>query len=564
MSSVKKKAAGNWGILSAAIFGAITLVFVLISGESVILQIHDNLDSVIPLYKMMKDSHLYWTFGSSAPMLGGIDRNYLSSDLSLYAWLHMLFPAFSAIVIGWYIKIAIAVAGFIFLGRTVFSDGDRNIFAVCGLIYGILPTFPTTPFGFASIPVLLAVLIRIYRKADMRLYPALLAYPLLSNFSVFGIFICAYIALFFIIDWIVSKKPAWRLVGALAAISAGFVIAEWRLFYVMFFTHEETIRSTFSTQYTPAGTAVRLFVNSLIRWDYSAATYFVIPVCALYLIYLNYGYIRRKEHGMLRDPFNMAAAWQLLNSFIYAVCNMRWFQEILGAVIPPLKGLELNRTVWFSPFVWYFMLMIILCRLPWKNVFKVLVLLAAFIAVCMFPATYNHIRYNVESTAAKIKGGETDLPSYEEFYAEDLFARIREDIGYDGEWSIAYGMHPAILNYNGIATLDGYYSFYPAEYKMQFRKLIAPELEIDPDNRDYFDSWGGRAYVFSPDCESKKYYSIAADEADMLIDPAVFKEMGGKYVFSAVKIRNAEELGLYETGVYGGGSEYTIYVYSVS
>ena len=99
---------------------------------------------------------------------------------------------------------------------------------------------------------------------------------------------------------------------------------------------------------------------------------------------------------------------------------------------------------------------------------------------------------------------------------------------------------------------------------MQFRKLIAPELEIDPDNRDYFDSWGGRAYVFSPDCESKKYYSIAADEAEMLIDPAVFKEMGGKYVFSAVKIRNAKELGLYETGVYGGGSEYTIYVYSAS
>ena len=52
------------------------------------------------------------------------------------------------------------------------------------------------------------------------------------------------------------------------------------------------------------------------------------------------------------------------------------------------------------------------------------------------------------------------------------------------------------------------------------------------------------------------------DEADMLIDPEVFKEMGGEYVFSRVLVKNSEDLDLTEIGVYTDDeSPYTIYVY---
>ena len=54
---------------------------------------------------------------------------------------------------------------------------------------------------------------------------------------------------------------------------------------------------------------------------------------------------------------------------------------------------------------------------------------------------------------------------------------MKEDIGYEGEWSAAYGLHPAVLEYNGIATLDGYLGFYPQSYKEDFRRIIAPALE---------------------------------------------------------------------------------------
>ena len=51
----------------------------------------------------------------------------------------------------------------------------------------------------------------------------------------------------------------------------------------------------------------------------------------------------------------------------------------------------------------------------------------------------------------------------------------------------------------------------------------------------------------------------------MLIDPMAFKEMKGKYVFSRVKIKNADSLDIYEVGVFfEKDSPYTIYVYRIN
>lgn len=48
----------------------------------------------------------------------------------------------------------------------------------------------------------------------------------------------------------------------------------------------------------------------------------------------------------------------------------------------------------------------------------------------------------------------------------------------------------------------------------------------------------------------------------MLIDPDVFRKMGGEYVFLRVSITNAEELGMEKQGIFEDAeSPYTIYVY---
>ena len=123
-------------------------------------------------------------------------------------------------------------------------------------------------------------------------------------------------------------------------------------------------------------------------------------------------------------------------------------------------------------------------------------------------------------------------------------------------------MHPSVINYNDIASLDGYLSYYSKDYKEKFRTLIEPDFEVDPDNQNYFDTWGGRAYIFSTDVSFGPYRTSEVTKADMLIDADVFREMGGKYVFSRVEISNADALGIEQIGVYENEkSPYTIYVY---
>ena len=254
--------------------------------------------------------------------------------------------------------------------------------------------------------------------------------------------------------------------------------------------------------------------------------------------------------------------WLGFNCVMYGVDKTELLHVFLGNVFPPLAGFSFARTLWFNPFVWYFAFAMVLCRLPWKPV-RSLLLLAAFGIVCTNPSAYNTIKANVEMVVCEVVQGEAYEPlTYEEFYSEDLFRQIKEDIGYDSEWAIAYGMHPAVLQYNQIATLDGYASMYPLEYKQTFRELIEPALLADPARAKYFDTWGGRAYAFSKNVTYNPDRYMSTKEADLKIDPQVFRQMGGQYVFSRVAVKNAGALGLTEIGVYTNEtSPYTIYVY---
>lgn len=59
--------------------------------------------------------------------------------------------------------------------------------------------------------------------------------------------------------------------------------------------------------------------------------------------------------------------------------------------------------------------------------------------------------------------------SYREYFSTELFDKIKEEIGYEGEKAVAYGLDPGVLAYNGISTLDGVLSYYPLSYKEAFR-----------------------------------------------------------------------------------------------
>lgn len=194
------------------------------------------------------------------------------------------------------------------------------------------------------------------------------------------------------------------------------------------------------------------------------------------------------------------------------------------------------------------------------------VLAVAAVLVIVFSGTrYNDLYHTcVDQAYRVIKGQKSEPLSYGEFYSTELFEAAKEDIGYRGQWSAAYGFYPAVLEYNGISTLDGYLGFYSQSYKTMFRKIIAPALERMEDSREYYDSWGARAYLYSgtePSIVSAGR-SMTDKPEEIYIDLDAFKDLGGRYIFSRLELLNAQEAGLTLEGVYTHeASPYTLYVY---
>lgn len=561
----------NWGIFFAAVFLSAAAIYVIVRREAIYVTIHDFLDATHVYLTMLKDHGLFWTLKGDVPFLGGVDRNRLPSEFKLYNWLYMVFPAFPALVVGWFLRIAVSIAGFLVLSRFLpeYSAGKRNLAAICGLIYGIFPSFTVEGIGFASLPLLLALFLSIYRKPKPYHYVLLLFYPILSSFVFFGIFICGYLVLFFVIDWIVRKKPAFRMLFSLLPIAAGYILTEWRLFSVMFFSGEASIRGSYETDYIGYASAVRMALSKFVNGEFhcdALQKYFVLPVCLIFFVYINIRYIlQHQPKRILTDYYNWIVLWLLGNAFIYPLEYLEGFQSFIKRTIPPLAGFGFSRTLWFNPFLWYFLFFVLLLRIG-RAWLRNLLWIGAFTVVCCVPVQYNAIIYNVPGVYGlycKMTGTEPHL-SYGEFYSAELFDRIKKDIGYDGEWSAAYGMHPAVLNYNDISTLDGYFTLYPLSYKEEFREVIAPELAVNESGRDYYDGWGGRAYLFSREISYQPDRTMKQNEADLLIDPDAFRKLGGEYIFSRVLIRNAEALGFSEPAVYSDeNSPYTIYVYKM-
>ena len=515
---------------------------------------------------MYRDNDLFFSIGQDIPYLGGVCKSGFTLT-RLYSWLFVLLPTFEAYMVGWFMGILISIAGFSLLGKELLSDykAKCGTVAFCGFLYGLLPTFPSQTLGFASLPLLLYLMIKIYRTKRPIYMVLLFFYPVFSSLACFGVIACIFAFMFFIIDWIVKKKPSWIMLAATFVLGAGFIAMDWQMLYNMLFSGSASIRSSFESETASFFETLKTIVLSFGKGHvHSGAlhSFVVLPVCGIFFLCLNVGFIKKKEYKkIIKEPYNWLMFWIVFNCIIYGLDNTWIFKKIISTVIPPLSGFSFARTLWFNPFLWYFSYMITLCRLK-KNWLINSLKILAFIVLCVFPVTYNLIGNNLLILKSDVTGAETDRLTYHEFYSEDLFEDIKADIGYDGEWSVAFGMYPAVLQYNGIATLDGYLSKYPADYKEEFRKLIAPELEVDEENAEYFDNWGGRAYIFSDEVPYDAGKTVEVDEATMRIDPEVFREMGGEYVFSRVLVKNADDLGLDEIGVYTDDeSPYTIYVY---
>ena len=686
--------------IPVALFLILAAVLYFVAGDRAQIGVADNLDLFQAQYQMLKNTGTFTAHGASAPFLHGISRDVLPGELSLEALLYALLPSLTAYLVMYFLKVILATVSFTLLALELekrgllFPQSGKmarreagsgkgtagnvmgksepehaviwNLAVLSGFAYGLLNLFPSFGISFASIPLLVWMVLRLMR-ADRKHAAGWLAgifcYPLLSYFSYFGIFFLWYLLLAFLgkIIWefflIGRKKKAafakdgsWnhsgkkdvcfvktrrekssvgksgmeealRLLFALLVLALGYAVCEYRLFGQMLFGSETTIRDTM-VQASLSGKEIlqwvgRLLLHGVDMHAESAHQMVVLPVCLAYFVILNLGYLCRREwKKAATDLYNLCALILLFNSAVYGLYYLEPFRSAVETILPPLKGFQFSRTSFFNPFLWYGMFFLALLRLyAWladragaiapenqigdmsgnrkqnqrndvackveepresrrlgrvggesRNVVWFFAG-AAILAILLYNNSYNDLLHTAKSELKRTLGRQQeDSLSYGEFYSEELFQEACQEIGYSGEWSVAYGFHPAVLEYNGIATLDGYLGFYPESYKEEFRKVIAPALEVNEGARSYYDEWGARCYLYSPDqatiVEAVRNYPHPEDE--LAIAPEALRGLDCRYIFSRIRITNAEEMQLrLRLTKISEKSPYTLYVYEL-
>lgn len=575
--SIKK----NWYIyFTALVLVAQAIVFLFFREDSYI-QVHDNLDLFVAHYQMMKLNKAWFGENVSLPMLHGISRDLLGSEFLLYNVLYIIFKPFVAYILGYGLKIAVGIFSFTLLFKDIY--GEKYIkykpsIAMCALAYGLIPVFPTYGIAFTSIPFIVYLIRKLYLDGNnsILLYIGVFLYPIFSYFSYFGFFILAYICLATIILWIKDKKLSFRMCVAIVILSVGYVLFEYRLFRAMLFDDTVTIRSTMVRNDLPFLEALKAGFTELLNASFhnqDSHGYFVIFAVVVAIIIINLAYVKM---GALKkiwsEPLNLTVLCLIFNSFIFGICQFAPFRNFLEMLVPPLKGFDFSRAVFLNPFLWYAALSFACISFIEKTnkIYKTIAYLAATMAVLvvmLIPQVYNDFYSTVYNQAYKIiKDRETSTLSYGEFYSSKLFNTIKEDINYQGEWSAAYGFHPAVLVYNGVHTLDGYLGMYSQEYKDIWCSVEEPAFAGSPSLKTYYRESGARVCLYSGSDENtySPLRKIALSDNSLKVNMEVLKELECKYIFSRVEFSNADTLKLKLKGRYTDTtSAYEIYVYEV-
>ena len=523
-------------IVTALIIIALFVSPLFILGENAHIRVHDNLDSNLAWYKVLKESgEIFGSLEAVIPqvMNGNLLRNAFGTEWSGIVWLHALFPTMLAYAISQTITRVFAFIGMYLLLRDhlLRSDEWTLISVGAALTFALTPFWPSGMLSTLGMPLALWAFLHIRNgRISWREYAVFTLLPLYSSIVLGMFFFLFAMGVLWIIDVIKRKKHVIGFLIALIYMSLVYMIVEYRLIYSFIFDDDPNSRDDYFHTTLSLARVIRLTFKNYVFGHTHVMTvhaFIILPVLFIALLI-----IWKKGWWKQEKLFVYLFILNFLLSLWYAF----WFfkgWEPLTEKFHFMNTFNFARFHFLRPLVIYASFALAL-KVMWQfhHWWKPIVTLCIIAQIVVLVPFNEEIAHHQK-------------PSVKEFYDVELFSEIKEYIGLpQDEYRVAsIGLHPAIAQYNGFYTLDSYNNFYPLTYKYQFRKIIEKELAKNKKIRTYFDEWGGRCYLFTD--ELGKHYMFKKSSKKKLktiqLQTDVFKEMGGRYIFSAVPIINEDE-----------------------
>lgn len=588
----------DWKSERPYLVGSLLILFVLYApywllGQDAYFLIHDFLDDSSYNFGPLVLSGQAFNFqpGATVPtIMNGLPRAGMHSGLYASVWFFALLPPFWAILINFLLVHALGFVGMYALLRTYilntpnadtsgkYTPNERLLAAGVALIFALIPTYTNYGLSVMGQPLLLLAFLNLLnrnanpRRAGWGSWVLILVFPFYSFLVRSGLYVLVGLGILGLVDMIRNRRFNMAYWLGLSLLAGLYVLVDFPMIgaYLgnQFVSHR--------TEYNPALLISSSLVGNLknivllfIQGQYHAGIFCPLPIALLWA----WWFIRAKQKIAL--PF-----W--IMSAIVVICLLHGLYPLLitRSGIPQrlLTVFQLDRFYFLLPLLWTVLLGVLYNPTPTRKgganrILGISPSLTGWGGVVLLQllltlALNREWRANARTLAGL--GRPERQPSYRAFFAEDLFHQIKAALpGTPSDYRVvSIGMHPIIAQVNGFYTLDSYQNNYPLAYKHQFRQIMAAEW-AKPEAlliRPYFDAYGNRCYIFPAelrmDCLIGKTENRVVN--NLQFGNLAFREMGGRYIFSAVAIKNAASLGWRQVGIFNDLSSYwRIWVYEV-
>ena len=517
-------------------------------GENAHILIDDNLDSNLTWVKILLDNNAVFKNPSTIipSVFNGVPLAYVYPYYNFSLIIFLLFGIYWGYVLNKLIISIMGLLGMYFLLKNYFLPKNYTPFIMVftSLIFSILP-FWSFDASVLGIPLALFSLLNL-RNGNFQYYNwfIILFFGFYSSFILSGVFLVILMGCILVFDLVSKAKINFVFILGICFLICVYTLSNYPAISG-FFYDGLSHRTEFFNESLSFNKSFSLSWEVFRFGQYHAHSLHSYIFFFILLFFLIAGKVYKKAYFIFGFIF--------FTSIIYGFKDyhsIKPFFDFILSVIP----IQLQRFHFLHPTFWYVLLAIALVSFSLKSKFGKVVSIFILFFQFIYVLSFHETRKN------------RDAPSFKDFYAESTFLKIKQIINKPLESFkvISIGIHPAIAQYNGFYTLDGYFASYSLEYKHQFGEIIKSELKRDLDLKKYFDNWGSRCYAFSSEL-GRDFMSNNRDSINELkYNFEVFKEMGGSYIISSALINQNLNQNLNLVGIVNTtGSYWKIYIYMV-
>ena len=528
----------NKSFIISVLLLAVFFAFIIFLGEDASIRVHDNLEANIAWYKSLADQHLLLA-SSYTPneTVMQAPRIAFGSEWSLIAWLFVWFKPIIAYNINVILMSLVA-----FIGTCLFAKDtlklSPKIAPFVALSFALLPFWFSGGLSSAGQPLLFWSFNRILKKYNSVVdWIVFVLFPFYSSLILSGLFMMVLMLGYLGLNFLKKERKVAYGAGILSLIilTVGYILVDYRLFLDIIKIGTPVGFTPHRVEFMQGNTfaeCLKATKNSFLGGQNhfpSFHTYLILPLVFFYLIY-----------GFLKQKKLVTVALCLVILGIIAVIDGFWnfagFESLKGK-LPILKAIQLDRFYSLYPILWFSVFVLIIRELPSK------------IAITLGSVQVVIVLFSNQLVGDYIKKTihRRDYVSYQEFYAEDLFSKVKtimkQDINPNKRVGMV-GLHPAVAQYNQIPTIDGYVVLYSLAYKHQIQSIIQPELNQNKFIKNYFEQWGSRCYLFDNDAVIAgdgilKNQKCCTEKLDYNFDK--LKQLKCGYILSAVEVNHPSE-----------------------